>query len=58
MAKHEETIKEAVEKYLKYNPCNPCYQDSWYIESIYTKYGYDAVSQEIKRQEKEDNEVV
>lgn len=52
MAKRPETLEEAVEKYLKYEPSNHCWHDYWYFEDICHKYGYDAVKQEVKRQEK------
>ena len=53
MSKRKETLEEAVKKYLEYDPCNPCFRDFWYLESICGKYGYDVVHKEIKRQEKE-----
>ena len=52
MTKHPETIEEAVKKYVEYDNYNPCWQDSWYFEDICRRYGYDAVKQEVKRQEK------
>ena len=52
MSKQRETLEEAVEKYLKYEPSNPCWHDFWYLEDICGKYGYDVVHKEVKRQEK------
>ena len=45
------TLEEAVREYIEYNPCNPCYRDSWYLEKICEQFGHDAVVEEIKRQE-------
>ena len=52
MRKYPETLEEAVRKYVEYEPSNPCWQDSWYFEDICGRYGYDAVKQEVERQEK------
>ena len=52
MAKRPMTLEEAVREYIVYNPCNPCWHDFWYLEQISQQFGYDAVREEIKRQEK------
>ena len=52
MSKCSMTLEEAVRAYVEYSPCNFCWRDFWYLEDICGKYGYDAVYEEIKRQEK------
>lgn len=54
MSKRPLTFEEEVREYVVYNPCNPCWRDSWYLESLNNKYGKECVSAEIKRQEKGD----
>lgn len=52
MSKHVETVKDAVKKYVEYNPCNPCWHDSYYLENIKGIFGREVVNEELKLQER------
>lgn len=50
--KRPRTMEEEVYDYLNYEDGNIVYHDFWYLESLFGKYGHDAVKKEIERQEK------
>ena len=51
--KRQRTLQEEIHDYLTYSDGNIVYHDFWFLDSLYGKYGYEAVKKELMKQEQE-----